>query len=173
MKTGTEVAIQSPFLPEKNSMKVRDLMTTQVASCRPEDDLGRAGTLMWENDCGIIPVVEDGRVTGVITDRDICVALVTRGIRASEASVRDAMTREVRVCREDDDVKEALKSMAEQQIRRLPVVDREGRLTGIVSLNDAAVRANDAKRGNGIAYKQVAETLKAVCGHRQPAHTSR
>src|SRR5262245_9161088 len=118
-------------------MTVRDLMTESAVFCRPDTNLAQAAALMWDNDCGALPVVsESGKITGMITDRDICIALGTRNKRASEVSVYDVLSGPVWVCRPDDEIRTALKSMREGRIRRLPVVNSAGGLEGIVCLDE-------------------------------------
>src|SRR5215467_653129 len=90
-------------------MKVRDLMTTNAVSCRPDTNLAAVGALMWEHDCGLIPVVDDTeRVSGVITDRDICIALSTRDKQPSRITAREITTAPAFVCSPDDDIQAAL-----------------------------------------------------------------
>jgi predicted transcriptional regulator len=90
-------------------MKVQELMTTSVSVCGLESNLAEAAGLMWERDCGMLPVVaEDGKAIGAITDRDICMALATQNRLASEIKVKEAMSEKIRVCRATDDVKNAL-----------------------------------------------------------------
>ena len=123
-------------------MRVRDLMTKPVIFCRPDTNLAQATALMWDNDCGALPVVsKSGRVTGMITDRDICVALGTRNRRASELTVRDVTSGQVRACRPDDEILTALKAMCEGRIRRLPVVNSAGGLEGMMCLDEIVLRA--------------------------------
>jgi CBS domain-containing protein len=115
-------------------MKVRDVMTKQTAFCGPETNLAQAVELMWKNACGFLPVAgEGGNVIGVITDRDISIALGTRDRRASEVCVRSAMSSRLFACTPDDDVHTALKTLKSEGIRRLPVIDREGMLMGVLS----------------------------------------
>src|SRR5579862_8372245 len=118
-------------------MRVQDVMIKTVASCRPNMNLAAATARMWEFNCGQLPVVDDaGKVTGVITDRDICIAVGTRNQRACEITVADVVYRPAILCRADDDLRTALKIMAAERVRRLPVVDRQGALVGILSLED-------------------------------------
>lgn len=152
-------------------MKVEDLMSRSVRTCSPNDDLATAGSAMWEADCGIIPVVDPSRkVLGVITDRDICIALSTRCAAASQIHVANVMSGNVYACRPEDDIDTALAAMARRQVRRLVVVNAEGRLEGILSLNDVVLRAEKAhgRRANVPTFDQVAETLKAISRHPGP-----
>lgn len=114
-------------------MIVADVMTKEVATCRPETNLAAASALMWENDCGALPVLADtGEVAGMLTDRDICIALGTRDRRSSEVTAREAAATHALVCKPKDDIGRALQIMQDARIRRLPVVDEDGALKGIV-----------------------------------------
>lgn len=139
-------------------MKVRDLMTETIASCHPETNLAAAGALMWETDCGVLPVVDERRkVIAVLTDRDACIFLTTSDRRASSVKVGDVVTMRAFVCAPDADVKSALKSMKEQRIHRLPVVNKAGILEGILSINDIVLRAQKpaGRKQPDISYEDV------------------
>jgi len=152
-------------------MKARDLMTREVAACRAEDAMAVAARIMWERDCGVVPVVDgDGRVIGVVTDRDLCMASYTRNEPLSRMPVRDAMAKEIFTCREEDDETQVHAAMREHQVRRLPVVDEEGRLEGIVSLNNLALQAAAAKGGAAEKrQREIARTLTEISRHREVA----
>src|SRR4051812_27450098 len=113
---------------------VRALATTQVHTCSAEDSLARAAELMWEHDCGVVPVTQDSRVVGLVTDRDICMATYTQGRPPAEIRVGDVMSKGVHACSPDDSVASALSQMAAKRVRRLPVIDSDGRLIGILAL---------------------------------------
>lgn len=118
---------------------VRDVMHKDVASCHPWDSLNRAAQLMWEIDCGAVPVVDlRGHLIGMITDRDVCMAAYTRGLPISELEVRSAMFEGPRSCSPEQTLAACLDVMTTEQIRRVPVVAEDGRLVGIVSLADVA-----------------------------------
>ena len=118
---------------------VRTLMSRDVRSCKPGDSLNCAAQLMWEGDCGCVPVVdEDARVLGLITDRDICMASYTQGMPLAELPVEGSMSKQVHGCGPDESVGDALALMTEQRLRRLPVQDATGRLVGMLSLADVA-----------------------------------
>ena len=120
-------------------MKVRDLMTHEVATVRPEHTLARAARLMQERDCGCVAVTDEAsRVVGILTDRDVCLAALDRDRALSKIAVADAMTSEVVACSPDDDVPATEKRMGLHQVRRVPVVDARGDLVGILSLDDLA-----------------------------------
>jgi CBS domain-containing protein len=143
-------------------MKVRDIMTEELRCCQPDTNLAAATELMWNNDCGVLPVVDDGKLAGIITDRDICVALGTRNRPAADMAVRDVATHEVQTCAPDDDVHTAMGIMRRAKVHRLPVVSDGGQLEGIVALNDIVLAA-DRKH---IDYEEVMNTVKAVSEHR-------
>lgn len=123
---------------EQEPTRVRDVMTQSVVSCSPEDTLNRAAQLMWESDCGALPIVDPGgKLLGMLTDRDICMSAYTRGKPLSELSVSAAMSTGVVSCRPGDTLRAVMDAMATHQIRRVPVLD-DGILVGIVSLADVA-----------------------------------
>ena len=148
-------------------MKVRDLMTTNAVSCRPDTNLAAVGALMWEHDCGLIPVVDDTeRVSGVITDRDICIALSTRDKQPSRITAREITTAPAFVCSPDDDIQAALITMSRERLHRLPVVNRDRGLVGILSINDVVSHAEKSLgKRPGISYEDVVQTLQAICSH--------
>src|SRR5215510_1197686 len=104
-------------------MKVKTLMITEAKFCALETNLAVATQVMWENDCGFLPVLDAGRVIGVITDRDVCIALGTRETPASRVHVASVISPRLFVCSADDDVQSALATMKKERVRRLPVVD--------------------------------------------------
>ena len=148
-------------------MKVQDVMTYDVQSCRPETNLAEAAMQMWRGDFGILPVVADGhKVVGVITDRDICMATATKHRDAANIRVKEVMSGKVYGCSPDTDIREALKIMSEKQVRRLPIIDAYDRtLAGILSMNDIALKAQNIRRAE-LSEQDVANTLKAICAHR-------
>jgi CBS domain-containing protein len=151
-------------------MTIAELMTKDVQVCTPQDTLQRAAQIMWDHDCGSVPVVDDGdRVIGLITDRDVCMAALFRGQPLHQCSVGEVMSRPAITCTAQDSTEAAQDTMRAHQIRRLPVVEGNGRITGILSLNDLAVaapRPRDQKRG--MRPEAVAMTLAAVSQHRTP-----
>ncbi|HEX8495260.1 MAG TPA: CBS domain-containing protein [Pyrinomonadaceae bacterium] len=152
-------------------MKVRDIMTTDVGSCELETNVAAAARIMWEKDCGAVPVLDgEGRVIGIITDRDICMALTTRNQLASELTVGDVIDGAVKTCAPDDDASAALKTMQSEQLRRLPVIGDDGKLVGILSLNDVILNSKQgkSKKGAHISHGEVMDTLKALSRHRTP-----
>jgi CBS domain-containing protein len=150
-------------------MEVRRIMTSNVAACRPETNLAAAAGLMWHYDCGVIPVVDgDKKVVGVITDRDICMAVAMNNRFASEIAVREVISGEVFACTPDDEVSQALAIMQRRKVLRLPVVNQDGTLQGILSMNDIVSRAEDGREsmGDGISYAEVVNTRKVIGEHR-------
>ena len=128
-------------------MKIADIMTRDVRCCNTADMLARAAQLMWDHDIGALPVVDDGgRVIGMITDRDICMAAYTRGQPLAEMFVGDVMSTKVVTCVDTATDKEAARLMASGQIRRIPVVDANRNVVGIVSLNDLALAMRRGRR---------------------------
>ncbi len=118
-------------------MNVESVMSRGVATCRRTDSLAVAAKMMWDHDCGAVPVVDDqGRVVGMLTDRDCLMAAFTRGRRLDELSVQAAMAHLVFSAKVGQSAASALVRMQEHQVRRLPVVDEQGRLAGVVSLAD-------------------------------------
>jgi CBS domain-containing protein len=137
-------------------MNVQSLMTRNPKCCRADESLNCAAQLMWECDIGSIPVVDDEqRVVGMITDRDICMAGYFQDRPMSEIRVQQAMAAKVVTCRPEDDVRTAERLMRDNQIRRLPIIDRDGHLLGVVSVNDLARRAASDRH---LSSPQVAET---------------
>lgn len=149
-------------------MKVKDVMTHNVNACSPDTNLGAVAAIMWENDCGVVPVVHgDGKVIGMITDRDICMAVATRNRLTSEVAVSEVFTGNLYACTPDDDVHSALATMRAERVRRLPVINADGTLEGILSTNDIVLRAQEAKdkKSTDLSYEDVISTLKAICAH--------
>jgi CBS-domain-containing membrane protein len=140
-------------------------MTWDVRCARPGDDLNRAAEIMWNTDCGAVPVVDaEERVVGMITDRDVCMAAFTKGLPLGAIRVEDVMTKEVRTCSLLHDVATALDLMQRHQLRRLPIVDEQRKLRGIVSLNDLAREADHHKgrSSRGVGPWEIAATLASV-----------
>lgn len=119
-------------------MKVKECMCHSVQLTQPDDTIGQAARTMAEIDAGCLPVSEGDRLVGVVTDRDIAIRGIGKDL-GPDTPVRDVMTNEVRYCFDDEDVEDVLATMADLQVRRLPVLDREKRLVGIVSITDLAV----------------------------------
>ncbi len=129
-------------------MKINQCMTPDVRVVSPEDTIERAAQIMGAIDAGVLPVSDGDRLVGMITDRDIAVRGVAEGC-GPEAKVRDIMSQEVKYCYADEDTDEVLDNMAQIQVRRLPVVNEDKRLVGIVSISDLA-RTQDREAGEAL-----------------------
>jgi CBS domain-containing protein len=152
---------------EEATMKIAEMMTRNVKTCRQTDTLDVAAKLMWDFDIGAVPIVDDfGQLVGMVTDRDACMAAYTQcqPLHCLPATV--AMTKHVVTCRPEDTDHSVAKLMAKNKIRRIPVVDDAQRPIGMVSLNDLAVVM---AKGRDIPSSEVAETLAAICEHRPTA----
>jgi len=141
-------------------MKVKEVMTTDVKRCSPETNLAAAARIMWEGDCGAVPVTgERDQVVGVITDRDICIAAATRPRTEGEIPVKEVLSKALYTCEPGDDVRAALETMKSRKIRRLPVVE-QGRLVGIVSIHDIAVQSR--RRSSEVSPDSVLDAFIAI-----------
>lgn len=152
-------------------MKVREVMTPDPKAIWLTESLADAAQLMWENDCGVLPIIKDGRkVVGLITDRDICMAAAIRQANPAGISVEEVMTGQVYSVNSEDDVAEALQAMQQHRIRRLPVVNAEGELEGILSMNDIVLKAGETNGDAAqISYGDVVRTYQGICQHPLPA----
>lgn len=129
-------------------MKIRDVMTTNVRTCFTSDSLAAAAQLMWDHDCGCVPVLnEEGRVVGMLTDRDICMAAFFQRVPIGEIKVSAVMSRQLFDCTADDALSGAESIMRKGKVRRLPVLNKDGRLVGLLSLSDIARLAYDEYEG--------------------------
>lgn len=147
-------------------MKIKDIMTREPAICTPGTNLAVAAKLMLDADCGILPVVDDeSKLVGVVTDRDMYIALATRDKRASQITVGDVARTNVFTCVPDDDVETALQTMRQHRVRRLPVAGFGGAVVGIVSMNDIVLAAGVHKP---VRNEAIVETLQAICAHHLP-----
>jgi len=149
-------------------MRVEQIMTKQVKSCGRDDTLDRAAQLMWDSDCGCLPVCAGNganRVVGVITDRDICMSALFKGKALRELHVADTMAQQLQLCRPGDSLADAEKTMRQARIRRLPVVDDQGALVGMIALADLAREAarESTRPKQEITEMEVGNTLAAIC----------
>lgn len=154
--------------PKGGAMIVRDICTRKMVSCHLNTNLSVVAGLMWEQDCGLLPVLDDAeKVVGVITDRDICMALATRDEKASHLPARDVMVAPVHAIHPEDSLSLAMRYMRQYQIRRLPVVDGLGRLQGVLSMNDLILHSLEDLPGSPsiLPYGEVMQTLKAINMH--------
>lgn len=146
-------------------MTVADVMTRDVVTCRPEDTLNAAARIMWEHDCGCVPVVDaQDRVIGMVTDRDICMAAYTQGTSLHAVQVASAMSRNVCACQPANPIGRAAEIMRTYQLRRLPVVDEHGLLIGMLSIGDLARHAKSATRKGPkqVSRAEIADLLAAI-----------
>jgi CBS domain-containing protein len=144
---------------EEESMKVSELMTKNAVTCHPEEPLYRAAQIMWDNDCGCVPVVDgSSKIQGMITDRDVCMAALMEGKTLGEIPITRAMSRAIYACSPDDDVERAAELMRVRRVRRVPVIDPQGEVVGVVSLGDLA-RALSNTTVSGVTTPTVARTL--------------
>ena len=150
-------------------MKIANLMTSDPVTCLPSTNLSEAAALMLHGDCGILPVVDQGRLCGLVTDRDLFIAAATRDRQPSTLTVReviDGMKGPLFTCGPEDDVDTVLELMKEHAVRRIPVVGFGGVVLGIVSLNDIVLAVGEKKSVHGAS---VINTLQAICAHHHPA----
>src|SRR5271167_147878 len=145
-------------------MKVEQLMTSEVRVCKADETLNRAAQLMWERDCGFVPVIAsngDGALVGVVTDRDIAMAAYIQGKPPLAIPLSSVMTRKPISCHIEDDIEKAEGLMTTNQVRRLPVIDPDGHVVGILSLNDI-IRELRREKGAGRKSELSAESLTAT-----------
>jgi len=153
-------------------MLVKQIMSQPVVACRVDDSLQKAAQLMWEHDFGVVPITDaDGRAVAMLTDRDICMAALTQGKPLAQLSVRTAMSHDFYACTPEDTLEQAAQLMREHQVRRIPVLRKDGHPVGVLSLNDislAATRQHPAapKSSDSISVNKAAQTFAAVCVHR-------
>jgi len=148
-------------------MNVEAICTRTVRSCGPETPLAEVANLMWSADCGALPVIDDaGRVLGIVTDRDLCLALALTSRTVSEMPVRILLHPDTHTCRLTDGVREALRTMRTHKVRRLPVVDGAGVLRGILSISDLALAAKpDRLAGpSEVTDEDVSLAMKMIYG---------
>lgn len=150
-------------------MKTKERMTAPVAVCHPENNLAEVAALMWEHRSGALPVVDaQQRVISMITDRDVCIALGTRDLRASEVLVKDVAPPRVFTCQAHDDVSLALHTMVSQNVRRLPVVDEEMKVVGLISIDFFLMHAEPGRAG--VLSLEVLDALRTIIESRLPDH---
>jgi CBS domain-containing protein len=147
-------------------MKVKELMKSTLLYCLPETNLGAAAELMWNGNCGFLPIVgTDGKVFGVVTDRDICIALGTRNRLPGDVTVSELISsQKLFYCCPDDDVHVALQAMQTGKVRRLPVISHSGTLVGIISMDDVLQKAQPMNAGvrPELSSDEVVQTYQAI-----------
>lgn len=148
-------------------MKINAIMTPEPTTCSPATSIASAAALMLNADCGILPVVDDaGKLVGIVTDRDMFIALATRDRLASQLTVGEVARQDVITCAPGDDVHAALATMKQHHIRRLPVEGADRTVAGIVSMNDILLAAGPSK---AVRNDDVVDTFQAICAHQHPA----
>jgi len=157
---------------DRSPILIKQLMSQPVVTCQVSDHLGQAARLMWEWDCGAVPILdENGRAIAMLTDRDICMAAYMQGKPLSEINVRTAMSKGLWACSPEASLGQVEQLMREHQLRRIPVLNAEGQPVGMVSLNDLALAATKQHPGvrdarNAVSLASTAETLAALSAHR-------
>lgn len=172
MRPGDDRRAEPDEPPRRSTVKVKDVMSREPRTCTCGSSLNDAARILWEADCGIVPIVEaDGsdRLIGIVTDRDVCMAAYTTGLSLKEIPVDRAMTTTLHGCSAEDPVGTSEAIMQQQQVRRLPVVDGDGCLQGIVSLADLALvaAADHAKKRPRVTPRQIVLTLGAISRPRE------
>jgi CBS domain-containing protein len=148
-------------------MRARDVMASPTITCHVNDPLDVAAQKMWDADIGVLTVVNDeGKLTGMITDRDICMAAYTQGRPLGELLVNAAMARHVVSAGPETDIADIEQLMSKHQIRRVPIVDAAGMPVGIVSMNDLVIESVQPDTAMKHGPSKVADTLAAICEHR-------
>jgi CBS domain-containing protein len=152
-------------------VRIEDIMTRDVRACKADDRLATAAQIMWENDCGAVPVEDtQGRLIGLITDRDLAMAAHLQGVALSESRVASAMARDVKTCSPRDTPATVQAIMQQYKVRRVPVVDERRHLLGIVTLGDFAyaMAAEQTLGGDGMTWAAIAHTFARVSEPRVP-----
>jgi CBS domain-containing protein len=144
-------------------MRIEEIMSTRLETCHPEDSLEEAARKMWEHDIGSLPVVaRDGRVTSVITDRDIAMATYFRGRTLGTIKVSEVMSRRLVSVQATDELQVAEDRMRAEQVHRVPVVDSVGFLKGVITINDLAHHLRGGWAADGVSAEEVAGTVAAI-----------
>ncbi len=156
-------------------MKIKELMTTAVHVCQPTDNLSVAAQAMWENDIGCLAVVDsEGKLAGMITDRDICMAAHLRGAPLWAVPVGEAMAKMVYTCRPEQKLDDVLAVCVDKRVRRVPIVDDEGQLVGLLTLSSLAhALDSDAKLKPGVSAKDVCRAFSEVTRRRETPVSAR
>ena len=152
-------------------MHVNDIMSNNTCSCKLDTTLDKIAMMMWDNDCGAVPIVEEqDRPVGMITDRDIAIGAALKSRPLWQITADEINNgRPVFTCKVDDDIHEVLSIMQTEKIRRIPIVNSRLELCGMVSIGDIA-EFSEQKRGSQIPYKDTMSTLKAVVSHHDSRH---
>ena len=145
--------------------KVSEVMTRKVRSMFPSDNVAMAAQVMSELNVGVIPVCEDGKLVGMVTDRDIVIRAVAKGLNSATATLVQVMSTKVQTAHADDDLDDVLNQMASGQIRRMPVVDVDKRLVGIISLGDIAAKSTDEDADVGQSLGAISAPADSARAH--------
>ena len=148
-------------------MNASEVMHRSVRTCSVRDTLDRIARVMWEQDCGCVPLVDDaGKCVAIITDRDVCMAAYTQGQPLDRIVAESAASRSVTAVHENATIESIEALMRDRQIRRIPVVDDAGRPIGMITLNDLVMHAHPGgRRREGLSAESIARTLAAICQH--------
>jgi len=154
-------------------MKVKEVMTCTPYTCHRETNLGEAAELLWKGNCGFLPMTgPDGKVCGVITDRDLCIALGTRNKLAGEITAGE-VSPDCRLfaCSPEDEIHVALLTMREGKVRRLPVIDSDGKVVGVLSMDDVLLRAEPSGSGRivELSTDEVVRSYRVINQRQLPA----
>ena len=152
-------------------MKVKEVMMGTPYFCAPDTNLGVAAEMMWNANCGFLPIQSsEGQVIGVVTDRDICIALCTRNRLPGELTVKEVMTGNLYACLPEDDIHIALQTMRDGKVRRLPVIEENGSLAGVISMDDVLLRTEPIGLGNEpeLSSDEVVRTFRAITARPVP-----
>ena len=147
-------------------MKAKDLMTAKPKTCSLDTNLAAAAELMLAGDCGLLPVLEEGKLVGVVTDRDLYIALATRDRQASDLRIGEVAQSPVYTCSPDDNLETVLATMKQHRVRRVPVAGFGGTVLGVISLDDMALAAGPAR---AVAASAVLDTMQALRSHHHAA----
>ncbi len=151
-------------------MRIDEWMVKEVYACRPETDLNGAARLMWEHDCGCLPVVDvEDRLVGIVTDRDVLMGAYTQGRALGDLHVSNCMTQKVMAALPSDTVEDVIRMMGDHQVRRIPVVEEQGKLVGLISLSDLVrhtTESEDSKTRANLSTRLL-EALECVCESRR------
>jgi CBS domain-containing protein len=156
---------------KEKTMKLKEVMVRDIATCAPHTNLAEAAWKMWEKDCGALPVVLESKVVGMITDRDVAMAVATNDRSARGITVGEIIAPEVHACHVDDEVETALEIMATARVRRLPVVDDDDTLRGVISMNDLLLMTGNGKTPGAanLASEKVLSSVREISKHRRQA----
>jgi CBS domain-containing protein len=152
-------------------MKVAEIMTRDLETCDLNASMAEAAQKMWDRNCGILPVLKDGKeIVGVVTDRDICMGVSMRDCKPSAVSVEEVLAGPLYTVSPNDELEVVLETMRVHKVRRLPVVNAEGELEGLVSMNDVTLCAGD--QDSKVSLGDVVNTYKAICEHPESTNES-